>query len=575
MGGETVTESWFSSLWRTSRKSIVSESEKAVIGILTFEVASLMSKVVNLWQCLGDRQIVRLREEIVNSLGIRKLVSDDDDYLMDLALAEIIENLGCLVESVARFGKRCTDPVYHCLEHVFDDPIETDLNWCGWEYKLKKMEKKVKKMERFVAVTAQLFQELEVLAELEQSLKRMQGRVDLGQVKLLEFQQKVMWQRQEVKNLREMSPWVRTYDYTVRLLLRSLFTIVERIKHVFGVNQLASVEENNDSEHMDADCLVHSHSISARMHTSVRPSETNLSRFHSGPLGRSVSNLGMTSDKSRSKKQCQAHYQSLTFLGKPALSSKTRGLAHVGPFKGCMTGGSESPVLLSCTLTSSGPLRSTDAFSNNIDKPNDRNKMSLSCNSLTRSKVSLFISKHKLLNAPPTSLGAAALALHYANVIILIEKLASSPHLISLDARDDLYNMLPTSVRASMREKLKLFAKTSTSSIYDSALATDWSLALARILEWLSPLAHNMIRWHSERNYEKQRMAPGTNMLLVQTLHFANQVKTEAAIIELLMGLNYISKFGREIDERAFMESAGRSACVDNFLQRDNIIYGM
>ena len=51
MGGETVTQSWFSSLWRTSRKSIVLEPDKAVIGILTFEVASLMSKVVNLWQC--------------------------------------------------------------------------------------------------------------------------------------------------------------------------------------------------------------------------------------------------------------------------------------------------------------------------------------------------------------------------------------------------------------------------------------------------------------------------------------------------------------------------------------------
>ncbi|GFZ10768.1 type-1 restriction enzyme mjaxp r protein [Actinidia rufa] len=377
MGGETVTESWFGSLWRTSR----------------------------------DRQIVRLREEIVNSLGIRKFVSDNDDYLMDLALAEIIENLECLAKSVARLGKRYTDPVYHHLEHVFDDPIETDFNWCGWEYKLKKMERKVKKMERFVVVIAQLFQELEVLIQV-------------------------------------------------------------------------------------------SHSISARMHTSVHSSETNLSRFHSGPLGRPVSNSGMISNKIRSKKkQCQAHHHSSTFFDKPPLSSKTRGLAHVGPFKGCMTGGSESPGLLSCTLTSRGPL--------------------------------------------------------------------------SLDARDDLYNRLPVSVRTSLREKLKLFSKTSASSIYDPALAADWSLALAKILEWLALLAHNMIRWHSERNYEEQRMVPMTNMLLIQTLHFANQVKTEAAIIELLMVLNYISKFGRGIDERALMESAGRSACVDSFLQRDNIIYGM
>lgn len=52
-----------------------------------------------------------------------------------------------------------------------------------------------------------------------------------------------MRQRQEVKTLREMSPWVRTYDYIVRLLLRSLITVVKRIKHVFEINQVASVEE--------------------------------------------------------------------------------------------------------------------------------------------------------------------------------------------------------------------------------------------------------------------------------------------------------------------------------------------
>ncbi|KAI8013921.1 hypothetical protein LOK49_LG05G00870 [Camellia lanceoleosa] len=216
---------------------------------------------------------------------------------------------------------------------------------------------------------------------------------------------------------------------------------------------------------MNADCLVRSHSLSARMYTSVHPSENSLSWFHSGPLGRSVSNLGMSADKIRSKKkQYQAHHQSAT-------------------------------------------LR--------------------------------------------------------------------DPHLISLDARDDLYNMLPTSVKTSLRAKLKSFAKTLASSIYDAALAAEWSLALTKILEWLAPLAHNMIRWHSERNVEKQCMVPVTSILLVQTLHFANQVKTEAAIIELLMGLNYISRFGREIDGKAFMESAGRRACDGYLLQRDNIIYNV
>ncbi|GFY93448.1 hypothetical protein Acr_08g0018440 [Actinidia rufa] len=555
----TVTEPWFSNLRRTSRKSTVSEPDNEVIGILAFEVASLMSKVVKLWQCLSDNQIVRLKEEIVHSVGIRNLVSEDGDYLMDLALAEIIQNLGYMAKSVARLGKSCTDPVYHSLEHIFDDPIKSNLNWYGWEYRLKKVERKVKKMQRFVAVTAQLYQELEVLAELEQSLRKMRHNVDSSQVKLHEFQQKVMWQLQEVKNLRNMSPWVRTYDYTVRLLLRSLFTIVGRIKSVFGTKRFASMEDNSNQECMNAELLVRSHSISICTYNVVHPSEKSLSRIHSGPLGRSASNLGLSVDKFKSKKQCE----------KTPLP-KTRGLARVAPFMGCMTGGSESPF-----LQSSGSPRTTDAFLNDIDKPQDRNSMPLSCSKRIHTKESLFISKCKLLNAHPSTLGGAALALHFANIIILIEKLVSNPYMIGLNGRDDLYNMLPTSVRASLRIKLKLFSKTAAASAYDAALATEWKLTTAKVLEWLAPLAHNMKRWHSERNFEKQCMVPGTNVLLVQTLHFADQVKTKATIVELIMGLNYISRFIKETNGKALIESDGRRACDDHLLQRENIICDM
>lgn len=554
-----MMESWFGSLWRTSRKSLSSEADKPVIGILAFEVASLMSKVVHLWQCLSDRLMFQLREELINSLGIQKLVSDDVDYLMDLALAEIIENFGCVAKSVARLGKKCTDPIYHHLERIFDDPVEIIANWCGWEYKFKKMEKKVKKLGRFAAVTSQLYQELEVLAELEHNLRRMHASVDLGKVKLLEFQQKVMWQRQEVKNLREMSPWIRTYDYTVRLLLRSLFTIVERIKQVFGINQLEAFE-GNEFGLVSNDRLVRSRSISAITQSSVFPSENTCRYSGAGPLGRSVSNLGLSDVKYRSNnKKPKARYHP---------EAKTRRLTHVGPFKGCMMSGSDSPVLQSCMPTSKGSLRSSVVLQKGIDKTRDTN-MPLSCCNTVHAKISLFTSKHKLLNSIPSTLGDAALALHYANVIILIEKLALSPHLIGLDARDDLYNMLPASVRASLREKLKLFNKKLASSIYDAAIAAEWNSILARILEWLAPLAHNMIRWHSERNFEKQRVDSGTNVLLIQTLHFANQAKTEAAITEVLLGLNYISRFAREINNRAFMDSSCNRDCDDYLLHED------
>ncbi|KAJ9673861.1 hypothetical protein PVL29_023423 [Vitis rotundifolia] len=88
------------------------------------------SKVVNLWNGLSDRELDRLKEEILNSLGIRKLVSDDDGYLMGLALAEIIENLESVMRSSTRLGKRCTNPRFQHFEYYFDDSTQNDVACC-------------------------------------------------------------------------------------------------------------------------------------------------------------------------------------------------------------------------------------------------------------------------------------------------------------------------------------------------------------------------------------------------------------------------------------------------------------
>ncbi|KAB2608482.1 hypothetical protein D8674_011650 [Pyrus ussuriensis x Pyrus communis] len=477
MGSEIVSESWFGSLrfsW-----SHVAEADKPVIGILAFEVAGLI-----------ENEMLRLREEVVNSIGVRRFVSDDDYYLMEIAVNEIIENLGYLAVSVVSLGRK-----------FFDDPVENGFQWFGWPYKWKKMERKVKKMKRFVEATMQLSQELEVLAELEQTLRRMRANPGVNWVKLLKFQQKVMWRRQEVKGLQEMSPWSRTYDYTVRLLARSFFTMLDRIKLVFGFHQMALGEGMDSSEVINSVCLSRSHSFSALMHSSVHPSDGNL---------------------------CGC---------KPEMGGSMRlrstGIKHFDSLKYTHTG--------------------SQSFSHGI-----------------YSKLSLFSSKCTLLNAPPSTLGDAALALHYAHVIVLIEKIASSPHLISLDERSNLYNMLTKTIRTALRARLKSYAKTMGSSVYNPDLAGEWNLAMEQILEWLAPLAHNMIRWHSDRKIMKQQEVSKTYVLLVQTLYFASLAKTEAAITELLIGLNYMCMVD-ELNRKALRDAGGSRPYDDYMLKRDEI----
>lgn len=592
-----VADSWFRNLWKIPRKH-ESGPEQKVIGVLAFEVASVMSKIVHLWQSLSDKQVARLREEITGSVGIKKLVSEDDEFIVGLICAELLENMVHVAKAVARMGKKCNDPALRGFDHVFDELIKIGDDPYGWVFTYKKMEKKVKKMERFILVNATLYQEMEMLVDLEQTVRRMKGN-DPEPENLLEYQKKLVWKQQEVKNLKEISLWNRTYDYTVQLLVRSLFSIFCRINQVFGVNPMgySAVSRISKSEYI--------HFSQPILQPAVYPSESSsLPRFASGPLGRfttvsgpmpepkktnnffsgplvgsnSSTKSGPISGKSRNmnffsgplgrpttksgpisgmNKGTKKTWipQSPAFLGRKS-NSKQNKMTQVGPFKGCMMASDNLPVTNYNVSSNEVHSGLEGAKESNADR--------------THAVPSIFSSKWKFLKALPDTLGAAALALHYANVIIVIEKLAASPHLIGNDARDDLYNMLPANVRAALRERLKPCAKSLKSFIYDSALAAEWTDAMTLILEWLAPLAHSMIRWQSERSFEQQSFVSRTNVFLVQTLYFANQEKTEAAITELLVGLNYIWWFGRELNAKALRECAS-SRVFDEYLEVDKM----
>ncbi|KAL1532088.1 hypothetical protein AAHA92_32145 [Salvia divinorum] len=530
-------------------------------------------------------KVSRLREEINTSLGIKKLVSESDDYIGKLICAEMMENLVNVARALARLSKRCNDPLLRSFEQAFNELIKGGADAYGWQFSWRKMERKVKKMERFVVANANLYQEMETLADLEQALKRMKGNDSVDSITLVEYEKKIAWKRQEVKHLKENSLWSRTYDYTILLMARSLFTTYARIGHVFGANHIADIGAN--SRDVDISNNRHSHST-AFMQSSVYPSENyvprvstgtqgkfisssgpllrtnNVGNFHSGPLG----NLTTTSSSISGKHNGVGGYYSgpLSSSTKPSPTSRTsksslrmwhfrdkshkaekisqrkpNGMTMSGPLTGSVVGGNGF-------RTSNAHLIPGDAQSGVLDGKIYGN--------LIDGNLSVVASKSKLLNPPSETLGASALALHYANLIIFIEKLVASPHLIGNDARDDVYNMLPASIRSSLRAKLKPYAKSLSSSVYDTALANEWNDAMSKTLEWLAPLAHNMIRWQSERSFEHQSLVSRTNVLLIQTLYFANQEKTEAQITELLVGLNYIWRFGREITAKSLAECA-------------------
>ncbi|KAL1531481.1 protein PSK SIMULATOR 1-like [Salvia divinorum] len=423
---------------RASPPPAAAAIRRSNVGVLAFEIAAVMSKLLHLWQSLSDKNLSRLRGESICLEGVRKIVSNDDAFLLGLACAELAGNLRLIAKSIARVSKKCEDASLRSFDRLFEEFADAGRDRHGWlMISAKEIDVKMKKLDQFVASTAALHREMDELVALENGLKKsLQARDHHGSVKehkIIELHQKITWQRQQVKYMKEKSLWCRSFDTATSILARTAFAVLARMKLVFGV-----------------------------------AAATTLPR---------------------------------------SLSSSSSALVHP----------SENP-----NLFAAGPL-------------------------MKDSQLKFFELNSEILKPPATTLGAAALYLHYANLIIVMEKMIRSPQLVGVDARDDLYSLLPNSVRFALRGRLKGVGFTAS----DPGLAAEWREALHKILGWLSPLAHNMIKWQSERSVEQQNLVPTTNVLLLQTLYFANQQKTEAAITELLVGLNYIWRFEREMNAKA------------------------
>uniref|UniRef100_A0A0E0D9T1 DUF3475 domain-containing protein n=1 Tax=Oryza meridionalis TaxID=40149 RepID=A0A0E0D9T1_9ORYZ len=425
------------------------------VGILALEVATLMSKLLHLWRSLADAALARLRHHLINLDGVRKLVSHHDAALLALACAELTDALRVAAHSVAALATRCADPFLRDFADAFADFADTGRDPHRWVSTWKDMDTRAHKMDKQVAATAALRTAMEDLADAEHGLRKLlqsssSHRRSLSATNIslaAEQQQLIFAKKQEVKHLKQTSLWSSTFDAVVSSLARAAFTILARIKLVFGA--------------------AHDH----------RPTT---------PLHRSL------------------------------------------------------------TLSSAVHPSSVDV---QVQPPVSRKSMSMDMGEalLERQQSGLLERSAAALVPPPGTLGAAALAPRYAWVIISIERMARSPRLVGSEERDELYGMLTASVRAQLRARLR-----GTVAAADPGLAGQWRAAVGGILEWLAPMAHATVRWQAERSLEQQRKTTRTRemetqTLVVQTLQMAERGKVEAAVAELLVGLNYLCRFHKEI----------------------------
>lgn len=547
--------------------------EKQIIGILSFEVANMMTKIIHLYKSLTYNEILKFKNEILRSDGVKILVSSDEKLLLKLALVEKLDDLNMVASVVSRLGKKCSIPALQGFEHVYGDIISGVIDVKELAFLVKDMESMSRKMERYVKSTANLYGEMEVMNELEVATKKFQQNQHEESRKA--FEQKLMWKKQDVSHLMDISLWNQTYDKVVELLARTICTVYARILAVFV-------------------------DVNRKMDDSGVPISRSLPEFgqKSGTIdfNREAQTDAVLKKSDSTNTKCFCHSGSIrneglekkTTIHKPKVESQKSGCLLSLDVFSLSCGMGPGRMFMECLSLSSSASKADDGddqisqifgygsdiggmkeehasrlvnfghLINNDPLNGEQKWLKGSLLNASRIRSNSWLQVY----APPSTVGGSALALHYANVIIVIEKLLRYPHLVGDEARGDLYQMLPIGLRKTLKTNLKSYVK--TLAIYDAPVAHDWRERLDGLLSWLAPLAHNMIRWQSERNFEQQQIITRKNVLLLHTVYFADREKTEAAICELLVGLNYICRYEQQQSALLDCESSFDSEdCMD------------
>ncbi|CAI5514247.1 unnamed protein product [Closterium sp. Naga37s-1] len=124
--------------------------------------------------------------------------------------------------------------------------------------------------------------------------------------------------------------------------------------------------------------------------------------------------------------------------------------------------------------------------------------------------------------------GEAGLALHYANVVVLLERIIQQPDEVLGPTRDELYEMLPRNIQYLLRVQLQDALNFQADGRVEANLK--------RGLLLLPTMAHNTITWHSLHT-PGAALDSSEAVFQVQTFYFANLQAVNATLVDVLLGL--------------------------------------
>ncbi|KAL2651194.1 hypothetical protein R1flu_019322 [Riccia fluitans] len=206
------------------------------IQILSFEVANTIVKGANLKQSLSEAELKILKEEILVSEGVQRLVSRDFQELMRIAAADKREELRIFAGEVVRFGKKCQDPHWHRLDCIFELLGKKEL---PFPIQSKEdIDAKMLNLMNLAQNTAELYHGLHTLDRFELDLRRKLQDEELftgphrGDT-ITMLRNDLRHQQKHVKQLKKKSLWSKNLEELMEQLVDIVYYLYQEICNAF------------------------------------------------------------------------------------------------------------------------------------------------------------------------------------------------------------------------------------------------------------------------------------------------------------------------------------------------------
>uniref|UniRef100_A0A5B6ZSI3 DUF668 domain-containing protein n=3 Tax=Davidia involucrata TaxID=16924 RepID=A0A5B6ZSI3_DAVIN len=245
------------------------------ISILAFEVANTVVKGANLMQSLSKESIRHLKEVVLPSEGVQRLISKDMDELLRISAADKRDELKVFSGEVVRFGNRCKDPQWHNLDRYFEKLGSERIP----EKQLKEAETVIQHLMTLVQYTAELYHESHALDRFEQDYRRKLQEEDNSNAaqrgdSLAILRAELKSQRKHVKSLKKKSLWSKIFEEVMEKLVDIVHFLHLEIHDAFGNADGDRPVKNNHQKLGSAGLALHYANIITQIDTLVTRSSS-------------------------------------------------------------------------------------------------------------------------------------------------------------------------------------------------------------------------------------------------------------------------------------------------------------